>query len=146
MNRATKETRTLAKRLMTYEAPEERSSPTTKSLFFPVSAKLHPYLATLMGRGGFNALHSRALALATTEVRWLSDVHVNADGLLEGLEQAQETLHPDEILEGRIVLLAHLLGLLRAFIGELLTLRLLREVWPKMPLNDLDFGNGGNHE
>jgi hypothetical protein len=29
-----------------------------------------------------------------------------------------------------------------AFIGELLTLRLVRDVWPKLPLNDLDFGKG----
>jgi hypothetical protein len=31
-----------------------------------------------------------------------------------------------------------LLGLLVAFIGENLTVRLLREVWPKVPLDDLD--------
>jgi hypothetical protein len=33
-----------------------------------------------------------------------------------------------------------------AFIGEILTLRLVREVWPKVPLNDLDFGNRGKNE
>jgi hypothetical protein len=33
-----------------------------------------------------------------------------------------------------------------AFIGEKLTVRLLREVWPKLSLNDLDSGNGGKNE
>jgi len=33
-----------------------------------------------------------------------------------------------------------LLALLVAFIGANLTVRLVREVWPKVPLNNLDFG------
>jgi len=44
--------------------------------------------------------------------------------------------------EGRVVLLAQLLGLLVAFIGEDLTLRLVREVWPKLSINDVNFGKG----
>jgi hypothetical protein len=36
--------------------------------------------------------------------------------------------------------------LMAAFIGEILTLLLIREVWPKIPLNDLDFGNGDKYE
>ena len=55
-------------------------------------------------------------------------------------------LDPDEFSEGGVVLLAQLLGLLVAFIGENLTLRLVREVWPKVPLDDLDFGNGDKNE
>ena len=50
--------------------------------------------------------------------------------------------NPDELFEGGVVLLAQLLGLLVAFIGETLTLRLVREVWPEVPLDDLDFGKG----
>jgi len=42
-----------------------------------------------------------------------------------------------------VTLLAQLLGLLVTFIGEALTVRLVREVWPKVPLDDLDFGNAG---
>ena len=40
---------------------------------------------------------------------------------------------PKDLTNGRVVLLAHLLGLLVAFIGEDLTQRLLREAWPKLP-------------
>jgi len=71
---------------------------------------------------------------------------VKADGSLEGLEELHVQLDLDEFFEGRIVLLTQLLGLLVAFIGENLTLRLVREVWPNVPLDNLDFGNGGTNE
>ena len=99
-----------------------------------------------MGNGGFRALLSRALALANAEVPWLRAVHVKADGTLEGLEALHAQLDPAEFLEGRVVLLAQLLGLLVAFIGPSLTLRLVGEIWPQISLNDLDFGNGGKNE
>jgi hypothetical protein len=44
------------------------------------------------------------------------------------------------------VLLAQLLGLLVAFIGKNLTLRLVGEVWPKAALDDLDFGTEEKNE
>ena len=92
-----------------------------------------------MGNGGFRALLSRALALASAEVPWLSAVHVDGDGALDGLAELEAQVDPGEIAEGRVVLLAQLLGLLVAFIGEDLTLRLTREAWPKLSFNDLDF-------
>jgi hypothetical protein len=48
--------------------------------------------------------------------------------------------------EGRIVLLAQLLGLLVAFIGENLAFRLVREAFPKAPVNNLDLVNGRKYE
>jgi hypothetical protein len=146
MNKSTNETRTFAKRLIAYEELGDASSPVTRTLGFHVSDKLHPYLAALMGSGGFHALLSRALALATAEVPWLGGVQVKADGSLDGMEKIQDQLDADKILEGRVVLLAQLLGLLKAFVGEILTLRLLHDVWPRMPLNDLEFGNGVKNE
>jgi hypothetical protein len=146
MNRASPQMRNFAKRLIAYEAGGRKASETRTPSAFHVCDKLRPPLATLMGNGGFRALFSRALVLANAEVPWLRAVHVKADGSLEGLEELHAQLDPAEYSEGRIVLLAQLLGLLAAFIGENLTLRLLREVWPKIPLNDLDFGNGDTYE
>ena len=146
MSRATAQMRNFAERLMAYETDGNKPSATGTSAAFPVSDKLRPHLATLMGNGGFHALLSRALALANAEVPSLRAVHVKADGSLEGLEELHAQLDPDELFEGRVVLLAQLLGLLVAFIGENLTLRLVREVWPKVPLNDLDFGKGDKNE
>ena len=99
-----------------------------------------------MGKVGFSALYSRALVLANAEVPWLRAVHVKADGSLGGLDALGAQVNPAEIFEGKVVLLAQLLGLLVAFIGGSLTLRLMREIWPKIPLNDLDFGNGDKNE
>jgi hypothetical protein len=143
MNRATKGMRNFAKRLTAYETLENKPSETTKPTVFPESEKLRPYLSTLMGAGGFRALLSRALALAAVEVSWLHAVQVKADGTLEGWQAAHGKIVSDEFYEGRVVLLAQLLGLMAAFIGEILTLRLVREVWPKIPLNDLDFSKEG---
>ena len=131
---------------MADEALGNKSSGTKPPAGFHVSEKLRPRLATLMGDGGFRALVSRALVLATADVPWLRAVTVKADGSLECLEELHAQPESYELFEGRVVLLAELLGLLMAFIGENLTLRLVREVWPKIPLNDLDFGKGVEYE
>ena len=146
MSRATAKTRDFAERLIAYETRENKSSETKTSAACRIGEKLRPHLATLMGNVGFRALFLRALALANADVPCLRAVHVNADGSLEGLDELEAQVHPDEIFEGCVVLLAQLLGLLVAFIGENLTLRLVREVWPKLSLNDLDFGKGDKNE
>jgi hypothetical protein len=135
-----------AKRLMAYEALGNKSSETTALVAVRVAAKLRSHLTTWMGHGGFHALLLRALALAVAEASWLRAVRVTADGSLEGLEELHARLDPNEFFKGGVVLLAQLFGLLVAFIGENLTLRLVREVWPKMPLNDLESGDGGKNE
>jgi hypothetical protein len=138
--------RKFAKRLMAHETAGNKSSETKTPAAFHVCEKLRPRLATLVGNGGFRALFSRALALASAEVTWLRAVHVKGDGSLEGVGELHAQLAPDEFFEGRVVVLAQLLGLLVAFIGENLTLQLVHEIWPKIPLNDLDFGNGVKNE
>jgi hypothetical protein len=97
-------------------------------------------LAALMGKGGFHAVLSRALAVAGPQARWLRVVKVNADGVLEGWDQGREDA--EEPTEAGAPLVAQLLGLLVAFIGDNLTLRLVREVWPKVSLEDLQFTPG----
>ncbi len=87
-----------------------------------------------MGNAGYHALLTRALNLAGAEVSWLRAVQVKADGTLPSLDELAAPVAPEDILEGRIVLLTQLLGLLVAFIGENLTVRLVREVWPKLKL------------
>ncbi|THD79392.1 MAG: hypothetical protein E7812_09990 [Phenylobacterium sp.] len=107
---------------------------------FPVTDKLRPHLATLVGRGGVRALLMRALVLAAAEVAWLHAAQVGPDGDLEGLEAIGAGLDPAEFLEGRIVLLAQVLGLLVAFIGPSLTSTLVGEIWPQVPFKARDFG------
>ena len=146
MSRATQKMRDLAVRLITYEAKGNETSRTKTPTGFLVVDKLRPYLANLMGSAGFRALLSRALALANAEVPWLHAVHVKSDNSLDGLDELEAQIGADDFFEGRVVVLAQLLGLLAAFIGENLTLQLMGEVWPNLLLNDLDFGKKAEYE
>ena len=138
--------RDFAERLIVYETKGNKSSQTKTAAVFLVGEKLGPHRATFMGYGGFSALLSRALVLANAEIPWLRAVHVKADGSLEGLDGLGAQVNPAEIFEGRVVLLAQLLGLLVAFIGEKLTLSLVHQIWPKVSLHNFDYGNGDKNE
>jgi hypothetical protein len=142
MRRADPRMRDLARRLITLEATRSRSPSTTPPTAFLACEKLRPSLATLLGGVGFSALLSRALVLATTEVKWLGVVHVNVGGTLEGFAEPQARTSPAESARGGVVLLAQLLELLATFIGEALTVRLVREVWPELDADDAEFGKG----
>jgi hypothetical protein len=136
MNRATAKTRDLAKLLVAYEA---RDAGTAGPSFgsFPVLEKLRPCLTALMGNGGYRALLLRCLALATAEVPLLQSAHVAADCRLEGFAALETGPEEEAIIEGRLVVVTQLIGLLVAFIGEKLTHQLVREVWPKLDAGDL---------
>jgi hypothetical protein len=146
MSRATPQMLNFAKDLIACETLEHKSNGAKTSAAFDAVDRLRPPLATLMGKNGFSALLLRSLTLANAEVLWLRAVQVKADGALEGFETLRAKLDPAEFLNGRIVLLAQLLGLLVAFIGPSLTQRMVGEIWPKFLLNDMDFGNGGKNE
>jgi hypothetical protein len=134
--------RDFAGRLIAYETRRNKSSETKTPAACLVIDKLRPQLATLMGSLGFRALLSRALALAVAEFPWLRTVQVKPEGSLEGFDELGTQVDPDEIFEGCAVLLAQMLGLLVAFIGEGLAVRLVREVWPKLSPNILNVGKG----
>jgi hypothetical protein len=128
----------MAERLIKIESAI--SAPGDLSATFPVVDRLRPHLANLMGDGGVRALLARSLVLATAEASWLQVLHVNADGHFEGLEAIADDLEPAVFFDGRVTLLAQLLGLLIAFIGASLSARLIGEVWPQIPLNERDLG------
>jgi hypothetical protein len=58
------------------------------------------------------------------------------------LETPYAQLKPAEFRDGQVVLLAQLLRLLVAFIGPVMTLRLMGEIWPQLAADNVDFGNG----
>ena len=142
MSRVTPEMRDFSNRLVAHELGENRSSKLKIQATFPVVEKLRPQLATLMGGAGFNALVARALALAQVDVALLRGVHVETDGSLKGLDELGARSDADQVFESQVVLLTQILGLLVAFIGEKLTLRLVLDAWPTLPVTDLRFGKG----
>src|SRR5580658_223115 len=136
MSRASPRMRNFAKRIIACEANGHKSAHAHIPDTFHVFERLRPPLAALMGNGGFRALLSRALTLARPEAPWLQAIHVKSDGALAASEEIHAQMSSDAMIVGRVALLAELLGLLVAFIGENLTSRLVLEVWPDAPLND----------
>ncbi len=138
------EIRNLAHRLLSYEAAGGDSSEPMESSTLRVYQKLRRSLGELAGLDGFHSLASRALALAQSEVPSLSAVQVRADGSLEGLSSIEPSINVEQnrVDEGGAVLISSLLGLLQIFLGEALTLSLLRDAWPGAVLNDRIAENG----
>ena len=149
MKRVSAKTRGFAKRLIAYEMTVGKSPPPDATLpsAFLVCEKLRPLLTTLMGNVGFSALLSRALALAESEVAWLRALRVGPEaGSLEGFAEPQAHVSPDETVRGAVALVAQLLQLLATFIGDELTLRFVREVWPMLILDNPAFAKGNKNE
>lgn len=96
---------------------------------------LRSSLARLVGVDGVTALLNRALALASEEVPALKDVTLGLDGRLERFEELVVNTEGPGV-EAAVVVTAHLLKLLMTFVGEPLTLRLLRESWPGLSLDE----------
>ncbi|WP_171475798.1 hypothetical protein [Frigoriglobus tundricola] len=140
MSTVTPAIRDLARRLIALEAARDTSPGAYPSAAVRVCHRLRAPLVRLAGVAGFRSLMSRALAIAKTEVPSLAVAQVCADGRLEGLEGLQ----PDEGVESGAgdTIVARLLDLLVTFIGEPLTLRLVRDVWPDETVTGADAGSG----
>jgi len=91
---------------------------------------LRAHLVAIAGIAGHRALVTRAHALARRESAWLDGITIGLDGDFQGLEEAGRTLQPGVRTSGVAGLVAHLLGLLMAFVGEELTQRLVMKTWP----------------
>ncbi len=108
-----------------------------------VIERLRVSLTKLAGAEGFASLLRRALALARVDVPSLKGITVGADGHLLGMEAVGSGAGAErgganrEAEEAAVAITAHLLGLLVTFVGEPITLRLVRESWPDASLGDL---------
>ena len=123
--------RAFAQQLLTLEAASQSASDTQEHAAVRVCEKLRISLTRFVGAVGFASLMRRSLALARTEVPSLQNIKVNPDGALEGLEViVNEASH--EGSEAAIAIARHLLTLLATFVGEPMTLRLVREAWPSL--------------
>jgi hypothetical protein len=147
---AAPKTRDIALRLLAYEADackaSELEEAATLRVYVRVYEKLRQSLGQIAGADGFQALASRALVLARIEAPSLGKVRVAADGSLQGLVEfePQPGSGKDQAGEGGIILIASLLGQLRIFLGEALTLSLLRYAWPGEAFDDRNSAHGRN--
>ena len=127
------QTLNLARRLLACEVVASENSEPTESSAVRVCEKLRRPLCALAGVAGYRSLLSRALTLARTEAPGLSAVQVAPDGSLEGLGEFESQIEKDHAGEAGVILIAQLLGLCLALIGEVLTLRLVEDVSPYLP-------------
>lgn len=143
MSPTTPTLRFFAGSLISYEARLNSSAgmPTA----FPVTEKLRPVIATYVGKSGYHALIHRALVLAREEILWLREVELAVDGSLKNFAELAACQNSAEATAGSEILLARLIELLVAFIGEILTLRLVHGLWPVLTI-DNDFTQGNSHE
>jgi len=146
---AAPEMRDLAHRLLAYEAFADKTSEPVNFATLRVYEKLRQGLGEFAGVAGFQSLASRALVLARPEAPSLSAVRVTEDGSLQGLGEIEHQFDIDKVQagefpagEGGIVLIARLLGLLLIFLGETLTLSLLRIKWPGAALDNCNSAHG----
>ena len=126
--------RDLARRLLAAEATSPGDTHARAHEAVRVCEKLRISLTRFAGADGFASLLRRSLVLARADVASLSRVTVNPDCSMEGLE-ALAAEDADDAVKAGTAIAAHLLGLLVTFIGEPLTLRLVREAWPDEPLD-----------
>ncbi len=121
-------TRDLARSLVASETDATTASLQTEPVSVRVYDRLRRQLGAPVGVGGFQALASRALALAKSESPQLSAVQVTANGDLRGLGEAESQMEADEGGEAGVILIAQLLGLFLSFLGEATTLRLIEDL------------------
>lgn len=100
----------------------------------------------MTGKTGYEALLSRALALAKSDFARLESVTVKGGDCVEGFANIEPRLNDQEFVEGETLIIGHLLGLLRTFLGETLVLRLVRDLWPGASFTEPDSGKGSTHE
>ncbi|CAN5659409.1 hypothetical protein BH20ACI3_BH20ACI3_07160 [soil metagenome] len=126
MSTASSEIHDLARRLLAFEAAHDNSFDAGMGIAAQVIEELRVHLIRFAGVDGFRSLLSRALMRARAEAPSLNMVHVCADGSLEGFVGSDQS----QAEQAGISLVAHLLELLMTFIGEPLTLRLVRDACP----------------
>jgi hypothetical protein len=121
-------TRELARSLVASEADATTTSLHSEPATVRVYKRLRRQLGAPVGIDGFQALASRALALAKSESPQLSTVQVTPNGGLRGLGEVESQMTADEDGEAGIILIAQLLGLFLTLLGEATTLRLIEDL------------------
>jgi len=131
----------LANQLLAFEAARN-SAPgdAGAEVALRVIEELRGRLTRLAGVDGFRSLLSRALSLGKAELPAINLLQVAADGTLEGFEAIELSQEPGVADRAGAIVVAYLLELLVTFIGDSLTLSLVRDAWPDASAGGADVG------
>jgi hypothetical protein len=126
----------LAEWLVTAEMGATEGPPEGPAAASRVFEKLSQRLAQLITPVGSEALLTRAVHLSRAEFAFLDGVQAapGKASLIARLRETAATVEPDLAQQGFVTVIATLVDLLVSFIGEDLTFRLLRDVWPELPM------------
>jgi len=93
-----------------------------------IMVRLHGALGKLIGPAGFDVLVARSLVVARRAHPVLVGIMAGPGGTFIGFDKGER----DRVAlqEGAMAIVAHFIELLVVLIGEDLTMRLLRDVWP----------------
>jgi hypothetical protein len=138
------EMRDLAARLIVYESYVGENSVSLESAALRVYNKLHQSISAFAGVAAFQSFAFRALSQVQSEVPRLWSVQIAEDGSLESIRDIKSQTDNGMDLAGEEgkILIGRLLNLLHIFLGEALTLSLLRDAWPVTAFDDRSSGNG----
>ena len=123
--------RNMAAWLLRYEAEDSEAPGEVLGAAERTVQKLSGRLAKLVTAAGCKPLVARAIHLAQPEAPFLRGVTAGLfpGPCLEGLDESSQGIAPEMLESGMIAVIAQLLGLLALFIGEVVTMRLVRDVW-----------------
>ena len=138
------EMRDLAARLIVYESYVGENSVSLESAALRVYNKLHQSISAFAGVAAFQSFAFRALSQVQSEVPRLWSVQIAEDGSLESIRDIKSQTDNGMDLAGEEgkILIGRLLNLLHIFLGEAVTLSLLRQAWPGAAFDDSSSENG----
>jgi hypothetical protein len=117
-----------AKRVLAHEGDAGRSSEECAAASWRVYERLNARLAPLLGSAGVQALFVRSAKLAQAQFGSLAEIA--APEGMKKLGAALKALSPASATEVAATLFATFLELMNTFIGERLTVVILRSAWP----------------
>ena len=123
----------LARLILGHEAAQAQSGLEVAQIAEQTCRRMRERLAILIGGLGFNSLINRAVNLTRSQMLTLDGVRVDVYGeqCLVGLQEWAETRDRDEVMLTLVAVFANFIALLFNFVGEDLSLRLLRDTWPE---------------
>lgn len=116
----------LARELLAQESSTSEPAETRAEVALRVFEKLRVTLSRNIGVLGFQVLFARAWGLTHAEGHGLKSVPFKAESIFEGFAESMRQQGAEAAAEGSAELLGQLLGLLMTFIGEDLTLHIVR--------------------
>ena len=117
-----------AKQLLANEGGSGRSSTECAAAAWRVYEKLNARLAPLLGSAGVQMLFVRSAKLAQAEFASLAEVAT--PGGLSKLGACLQALDPADATEAAAILFGTFLDLITTFVGDRLTVLVLRSAWP----------------